>query len=482
MAVCNLFNNLTNATGNFLMFSQYVEDVTRNFSNGENYKVIPTKFVALDIEYSTLDIPSISSLNEDIPRYFQNIFENGCAYLRENEKDIKDFTWTPEISRNMFWNCMFDGKFINYVQDPATTNDVKTIPQVVYYDDIDMHSYNEHKGMGYGEIYCYIPTNAKQSKCHVINNEFLEKRLYNDSNKSNKLVGRDIIIDTTRYSQKYYYNRDFRMSFDDSSVLELQPYENSRYSINTVVILYSVLTFTNDEWTPLYENIPMGIYFTGMIEDGKMTNAVTKYVNTSYGTGTSYGLRICTRLSAAPNGSSFSTVEVVDDTNNASICQLMIAMSENLSKMLEVTKSAIRTTQEYKETLSVIKNNRTNVPYVHEVNGKDFWFVNGKAVTAVDGGDECCNAYSTETIQKRFDNLMDDDTTNDYTYIEDPNGCECFGYSPKDLAEQLGLNPDDYPDSMYGPSADLDGVLTIDDLADEKEISGALNKSNDEEV
>lgn len=471
MAVCNLFNDLTNATGNFLMFSQYVEDITRNFSNGENYKVIPTKFVALDIDYSKLHIPQTTSLNADIPRYFQNVFENGCAYLREKE----GFDWTPEISRNLFWNYMFDGHFISSEQDPATTNVVKTIPQVVYYDDIDMHSYNEHKGMGYGEIYCYIPTDAKQSKCHVIHNDFLEDRQYDDSNKSNKLIGRDIIIDISKYQQKYYYNKDYKMSFDDSSVSELQPYENSRYSINTIVVLYSIFTNTNDEWSPMYENIPMGVYFTGMIEDGKMTNAVTKYVNTSYGSGTSYGLRICTRLSVAPNGSTLSSVEVVDDNNSANICQLMTAMNENLSKMLEVTKSAINTTQEYKETLATIKNNRTNVPYVKEVNGKDFWFVNGKAVIAVDGGDNCCNAYSTETVQKRFDNLMDEDSTNDYTYIEDPNGCECFGYSPKELAEELGLNPDNYPDSSYGPSTDLDGVLMIDSLANEDEIRGLLD-------
>lgn len=471
MAVCNLFNDLTNSTGNFLMFSQYVEDITRNFSNGENYKVIPTKFVALDIDYSKLRIPQTTSLNADIPRYFQNVFENGCAYLREKE----GFDWTPEISRNLFWNYMFDGNFISSKQDQATTNDVKTIPQVVYYDDIDMHSYNEHKGMGYGEIYCYIPTDAKQSKCHVIHNDFLEDRQYDDSNKSNKLIGRDIIIDISKYQQKYFYNRDYKMSFDDNSMSELQPYENSRYIINTIVVLYSIFTNTNDEWSPLYENIPMGMYFTGLFENTTMTNSITKYVNTSYGSGTSYGLRICTRLSVAPNGLTISTVEVVDDSSSANICQLMTAMNENLSKMLEVTKSAINTTQDYKETLATIKNNRTNVPYVREVNGKDFWFVNGKAVIAVDGGDKCCNAYSTETIQKRFDNLMDEDNTNDYTYIEDPNGCECFGYSPKELAEELGLNPDNYPDSSYGPSADLDGVLMIDSLADEDEIRGLLD-------
>ena len=52
MAVCNLFNQLSNTSGNFLLFSQYVEDITHNYAEGDNWKVVPTGFVALDIDYS----------------------------------------------------------------------------------------------------------------------------------------------------------------------------------------------------------------------------------------------------------------------------------------------------------------------------------------------------------------------------------------------------------------------------------------------
>ena len=41
MAICNLFSDLTNASGNFLMFSQYVEDITKSYAEGDNnYKII----------------------------------------------------------------------------------------------------------------------------------------------------------------------------------------------------------------------------------------------------------------------------------------------------------------------------------------------------------------------------------------------------------------------------------------------------------
>ena len=56
MAICNLFNEFTNYSGNFLMFSQYVEDVTQNFTkNDTNYRVVPSRFIALNIDYTNLD-------------------------------------------------------------------------------------------------------------------------------------------------------------------------------------------------------------------------------------------------------------------------------------------------------------------------------------------------------------------------------------------------------------------------------------------
>ena len=89
MSVCNIFNSLNSNTGNFMLFSQYVEDITHNYPEGDNWKVIPTQFVALDIDYSKVDPNMVlnegkDSLNVGIPKYFQNCFENACAYGRKN--------------------------------------------------------------------------------------------------------------------------------------------------------------------------------------------------------------------------------------------------------------------------------------------------------------------------------------------------------------------------------------------------------------
>ena len=100
MAICNLFNPLTDNTGNFLMFSQYMEDITRNYTDGDLWKVAPTGFVAMNIDYKSLKSDSDfirivlnngnDTLNTGIPKYFQNCFENACAYARVNYPN-----WTP---------------------------------------------------------------------------------------------------------------------------------------------------------------------------------------------------------------------------------------------------------------------------------------------------------------------------------------------------------------------------------------------------
>jgi hypothetical protein len=111
----------------------------------------------------------------------------------------------------------------------------------------------------------------------------------------------------------------------------------------------------------------------------------------------------------------------------------MTAMAENLSLMMSMSKQMNDTTQQYKELLSTIKNNRTNVPYVKDVNGNDWWFVNGRPVTNIDNKyEDCCNEASADMINQRIEaikkTLTDDNPDNDYmdfTKIYDGNGCEC---------------------------------------------------------
>ena len=216
-------------------------------------------------------------------------------------------------------------------------DDVEIINEINYYGDINMHSYNEHKGMGYGEIYCYIQTNSGKINCQVVKSE--DRKFIENTNtilegfEANK--GFDI---PNNISRMYYYNEDHVMSFDSDNLGDIHFGFTDKYNINTIVVLYDIFVKINNEWEVKYKNIPMGIYFTGYFEDNKITNPITKFVKTSYGNGTSYGLRICTRFSVTPNGLILNTSDITTDENYVNYCQLMVGMNENLSKMMDIVK------------------------------------------------------------------------------------------------------------------------------------------------
>jgi hypothetical protein len=392
MAVCNLFSKLENNTGNFLMFSQYTEDLTRNNSNGDDWKVVPSKFIALNIDYSKFNknqvIPAenteieVEPINEEmttedfnelIPNFFQNYYENGCAYGR----NIEDMAWTSNHAKNLFWNCLFDNNLLTAV--PADSeNSSLYVNEIVYGGQINMHSYNIHQGMGYGELYCYIPSDTTGSR-HSYQVTVTEDERKSETNTSESLEGFPT-IEIGDFSKQYFYNDDYSIQLET-----IKNFQNiSNYNINTIIVLYSVKQKSNDTWKTIYSDIPMGIYFTGKFNNDKsLTNQVLKLVSSTVDSGTSYGLRICTRFSATANsGKIITDTNTVSDTNYNNICQLMTAMNENLSKMLDVTKSTITDMQYIKDWISTIKNNRTNVPYVKTINGKDYWFVNGRLISS----------------------------------------------------------------------------------------------------
>ena len=460
MAVCNLFNDLTNPSGNFLMFSQYVESITKNIANGDTeYKVIPSKFIALNIDYtrlntdklignSTLLNDPIKCLNSLVPKYFQNYFENGCAYGR----GLADFIWTPEHSKNLFWNAMWDAEFLH----STSKDDVNIIDEIMYYGNINMYSYNEHKGMGYGEIYCYIPTDAGKINCQVVTIE-------SDSQVENPNITLEGLDINNPLSKTYCYENKYTMSFDSDELANIYLRPIDKYNVNTFILLYDVHVKSNDSWEVTHSNIPMGMYFTGNFEEnGNLTNSITKFVSTSYGNGTSYGLRICTRFSVSPNGMIINTSDVSVDENYVNYCQLMTGMNENLSRMLDIVKSSHDTTNQYKNLLSMVKNNRTNVPYVKTINGDDCWFVNGRFVSKV-------GVDPTGCLELTYDEI------NDYLNGIPVDSCTCTEATSEELAEKLLDYGIDITDSPENPDTPDNPTNNDFEIATPDEIENNLN-------
>lgn len=174
MAVCNIFNKLSKNTGNFLTFSQYSEDLTKGATQYEAYRVVPSKFIVMDIDYNKISnkLKSYYSndegsslltgdMNEDLPRYFRDYYENGCAYLRSNYNG----DWNPKLSANMFWNTLYKSEMLTTTENENLNY---FINEVRYIGNINIQSYDEKLGEGYSEIYCYIPSESKAYKYGTI--------------------------------------------------------------------------------------------------------------------------------------------------------------------------------------------------------------------------------------------------------------------------------------------------------------------------
>ena len=175
------------------------------------------------------------------------------------------------------------------------------------------------------------------------------------------------------------------------------------FDINALIILYNIYGSSNEL---IAEDIPMGMYITGTIDDNNtITNSIRKYVSNEdiYNTGTSYGLRVCSRFITSPYSDNYIVKEVTfEDNNYADLTKVLAKMSISQQKMDSILNKTISGDQHMKEVLSIFKNNRTNVPYIRTINGVNYWFVNGRMMNSAVVDNNNCDAY-TET---ELDNLL----------------------------------------------------------------------------
>lgn len=395
MAVCNLFNKLTKTTGSFLVFSQYTDDITRFVTDHDAYTVEPSSFIAMDLDFSRLS-PQISlsgsDLNTRVPEMLQKYLENGCAVEKEQEG------WTPDKSTALFWWIMTRSGLLTAVSKDGDL----CFDQVKYRGDINIQSYtrNAVDGMGYGELYCYIPNDTPaldyhftakyitvadgssfEDSCPLIRYDGSFVRGW-EMDKS-KWTGSDLVPGNLNPPVSYCSCSDY-ISYNGSS---RSTDESKSFSFNTIVVFYNVVKRGDDGLrTVLYKDIPYGIYFTGLIdEDGKMSNAVTKWRGNddAFGQGTSYGLRICSKFVVQPSGALKLYNVNTDNENYSAFARAMSKMAESLDKMNDILDSVESYKKSITGNLALFTRGKVNVPYIMKVDGVDYWFVNGHSTGAV---------------------------------------------------------------------------------------------------
>ncbi len=406
MAVCNIFKKLTKETGTFLTFSQYMEDLTLWQTESKYHRIVPSKFIAIDCKQTNYT-------NITLPKYIQEYFENACACFKNNlppvvedEVDSMALGWSPDYTKTLFWNMMFKKQESIGEGDSMETFErgLIDVEDIKYVGDINLQSYNEVDSMGYSEIYCHIPNEASSYKYDVRKQEYSIMESINRK-PGDKLEGFSYEelngweeLSTVPVGFEYHYLLDNKYDFtwNDKKFGAVELKDKS-FNINMIVVLYDIW---NDN-SPIFTEIPMGIYITGLIDDNlNITNSITKYVSNEdiYNAGTSYGLRICSRYIVAPGEDRYIVKNVtVEDNNYSDLSRVLSQLSISQNKMDEVVNKTYNTEQNYKNLLSIFKNNRTNVPYIKIVNNESCWFVNGKLIgpSVVDG---VYDAYSNDEI------------------------------------------------------------------------------------
>lgn len=419
---CSLLKPVDNLTGTFFLFSQYSQDLTKQYSNSDSYRCVPSRFVAMNLDYSSLnEIESAKQLGE----VFQNYFENSCTFLRNKYKE-ENLAWNPEYTRTLLFQTLQKYDFIRITEGIDDVSEVTNgslsntygynsgiSNNIQYIGDINIYSYNDNQdGVGYNEIYCYIPNDAKcmnyqlnatsrqQSYtydsnyiCGYANQESYNNLSWNVSNYIDSDNGLTNFYGIGSYTTNLGENKNTLVPqyltdvISDDQPRKIDGKILDKFSVNAIVILYDIVSKNSDEsQNTIYKNIPLGIYFTGKLNQQlEMENYITKYVDSGqiYNQGTSYGLRVCTRFFSNPN-----STEIIETTTNGSsniseMAPVLEKMGETLTAVEGIFEDNDKMTRMLNEHLSQFKNNKVNVPYVRQLGNKKYWFVNGKNTGAV---------------------------------------------------------------------------------------------------
>ena len=476
MARTNLFKPISNPTGDFFMFSQFVEDLTKQTTDGISYRVVPSKFAAMEF-----NVDSLTSIDEDvnvaIASIFQNHFENAVATVKQRMGD----QWTPEVTNKLLWNTLIQYKLVNKtilnVAEQTSTND-SYFDELKYIGEIPFYSNRDIDNINYNEIYCNIPISAKRA-FYLLENDNGDPESYDNysveyiqgwnSNNYPTNTSVPVVPLFTNDERKYDVVKiSPEGSIEDVSTripkdlctvnynktpigVHCIEQDDTEFQCNAILVFYNIYN-NSDQKNPIeiYKNIPLGVYWCGpYVEDKGFNNIITKYVSNvdSFGQGSSYGLRIMTRFTPVPN-SQYYYSEVSTGEDVASLATMMGKLGDIIAKFKENLSERKCLTQSVKDHLAMFKNYRVNVPYIRVVDGVPTWFVNGR-----DTGRSAFKDYQTviDDILKRISILESQRTgedwhviyellceLNDINYAADP--WDSDEYLDQDVIEQQSNN------------------------------------------
>ena len=119
---CALLKPVDKLTGNFFLFSQYAQDLTKQYANSDSYRCVPSKYIAMNLDYTTLNGSTEEELSKNLGQVFQNYYENACAFLRSQLGD----SWSPTYATALLFQTLERYAFINPENLRDVSNDDPT--------------------------------------------------------------------------------------------------------------------------------------------------------------------------------------------------------------------------------------------------------------------------------------------------------------------------------------------------------------------
>lgn len=401
-SICNIFSPIDKTNGNFLLFSQYVGDVSRSVIDS-NWRVRPSKFVCMDfdetIQTKARDLTLLlegGDVTNYIPAYFQNIFENGISALKNENISISPFN--------------FSIGFIDKLAELTTTGSAVNLSinlqnYVKYIGNIDLESWED----GFADIVLDINSGAKPvtatlaeyiGETAVPTNYFqfsglccgyymYENEHSDQDNKyyiqgwknKNDIPIKGVVSENGNIGAGVgddWTNPWSTIVSPFDQLIQITESEDTSFTFNTIIIFYDIV---DDNGGIIHAGVPMGIYFTGAGEADGIGSSITIQTSseTAYGAGSGWSLRICTKFSPTPYGNlQVEQVALESGSITKSLSTLLSATAEAIKAVNEFNINSVVGIQTLKELYGNFKNNKTNVPYPKEVGGLKYWFVNGR--------------------------------------------------------------------------------------------------------
>ena len=284
----------------------------------------------------------------------------------------------------------------------STISGHKYYKEIVCGDEINVISNRAINGTNYDEIYCLLDPSKTKLAFYKSNYNRIQSPITvagddaicilgwnNDSTSGPFPTYPDFITGISSFPITDAYGQ-----YDDSGALidylsESDPsgtYEELQgdsFDFNCILVFYDI--FTGNNVTPTYRGLPLGIWFSGPYVNGGLLNPVTKFVrsDTIFGQGTSYGLRICLKNVSSPFGTDIA-VELTDSEEPvAPLSELCDVFAQSVVSINALAAATNQNMTAMKDWASQFVNARVNVPYIREIGGVRYWFVNGRNIGEV---------------------------------------------------------------------------------------------------